>query len=82
MGKINTRKERVYLLADLARMKDRNGLHVLPNKPKYSTLYKYTEYGSKNQSGVFVFLEWVPLPGQRRATTIEAYHRFLEALNG
>ena len=72
-------KEQIYLLGELGKLLDRYGSPVIPSKPSYSTLYSYHRWGKKNQSGVSVFLETTRLP-EGMATSVEAYHRWLDEL--
>jgi hypothetical protein len=69
--------ERQYPLSDLAKL--------LPNRPHRNTLVAWCLQGSMSDDGSIVRMEYVFGPGIRRRcrmSTVEAWQRFRERLNG
>ena len=53
----------------------------LPASPGYTTVYRWHKRGNRSISGAAVRLDAVNTP-RGLATTLDAYRRFVEALNG
>lgn len=53
---------------------------LIPGKPSYWTLLRWSEKGAKNSKGKQVFLATVKLPAGK-GSSLELYDAFLEKLN-
>lgn len=71
---INPQCEQVFLFSQIA------GMGMFPGRASYKTIHRYAREGRVNLSGVTVFLGYIKTPSGF-ATSREAVHRFLEALN-
>lgn len=53
--------------------------HLIPDKPSYRTLYRWTKQGAKSSSGKTVKLQSVKLPAGL-GSSLASYWQFLEDL--
>lgn len=66
-------KENVVFFADAEK--------ALPESPCFHTVQTWAMHGRKGTDGMRHTIEWCKLP-RGRATSIEAYYRFIQRLNG
>jgi len=54
---------------------------VIPGKPSHNAVGKWAKNGMKGAGELWHTLEWCKI-GRRSATSLEAYYRFLDRVNG
>ena len=68
-------REQHFPLAALSRL--------LPDKPSYSSLWLWCRYGTTGENGDTVKMESIWGTNRRvRRSSVEAYHRFIDRING